>query len=119
MYETEELEVTWDGKPAKVIVRELGFAEVEEAMQKAMQIKAFGSTTQASFDQKAYNQFLILKGITSAPFTINSDSLTKIRYKDGKRILNAIQRLTGLDENEKKTSSEKPTEEDTQSQETR
>ena len=106
-YETEEIPIKWEGKEAKVTVRELSFMEIKEAQQLATTLKTFGTQMQASFDQKAYDQSLLTKGIIQAPFGVNPENLKKIRYKDGLEILYKIKVLTGLEDEEKKTSNEK------------
>jgi len=110
-YETSEVPIKWEGKEASVTVRELSFMEIKSAQQAATTLKTFGTQMQASFDQKSYDQAVLLKGITKAPFAINPESLSKVRYKDGLEILRTIKILTGLEEEEKKSSSEKQSQE--------
>ena len=100
--ETEEVEIRWDGKPVKVVVRELGFLDVEEITSKATSVKATGKTALVDFNQTAYNTGLLIKGIMTAPFQVNHDTLRQIRNKDGKAMLEAIKRLSGIADEEKK-----------------
>jgi hypothetical protein len=102
-YEMSEVPIKWEGKETSVTVRELSFMEIKEAQQAATTLKTFGTQMQASFDQKTYDQMILIKGITKAPFAVNPDNLRLVRYKDGIEILRIIKVLTGLEEDEKKT----------------
>jgi|GEM_PF-4196627 len=113
MEDEKEIEITWNKEPTKVTVRALTFTEVDQIRKKAATIRAIGRVTQTDFDTAAYNQEMIFKGLKEAQFEINIPNITKFSYRDGLAILTEITMLTGLNEDEKKTLSGKPEEENT------
>lgn len=103
-YETNEIEIEYEGKPEKFTIRGLTFEEAETATEVATQFKFIGKTVQGTFKQKEFNMYVLKTGIVSGPAGFEPKEVGKLPAKVGKKLLEAIKILSNMDEEEKKVS---------------
>ncbi len=105
---TKEFEITWNGSPAKVTIRKMGFVEKQKFMEKFIitSVKPDSKGIERvnvkvkPFERKVY---ALQTCIVSAPFKwAEEEQLNKIDPDVGEQIYDEINILNKLDESAKK-----------------
>jgi hypothetical protein len=103
--QTEELEINWNGQKAKVTVQQLLDGDYQDILAASMVTKVKDGQVLVDIDPIRQRQLRIIKGIAKAPFSpVNGDACRQLTVPDANKIDAAVQRLTGLNEEQKKDS---------------
>ena len=106
---TKEVEIMWEGKPAKVVLKKLTWGELNEVLRASLSKVRFGGVMSESgileMDLITFREMLIFKSIVSAPFQKSIDAIRALEGDEGEKLfavatsLNPFFRLVGGGEN--------------------
>lgn len=102
MENTKEIDIIWDGQPAKVKIKELTFAEDNEVRDASREIKTIGKEPIVKITEGRGRETALLKGIVDAPFPhATIEDIGKLPKKIGMQLFAAIDSFNEITEEKK------------------
>jgi hypothetical protein len=91
----KEIEIDWEGKKEKVIVKKLTFGEMNEIIRQVVgKITIIGAETPSiNIDIVAYREMLLLKSIEYAPFKVDIETIRNLEPEIAMQILAVAEEL--------------------------
>ena len=96
----KEVKVTWEGKPAIIVMGEITWKDKKDAIRKSMKKVQHGRSMKKETDPIYQRELMMLSAMKKAPFEINATNIDKLSSKDGERIYIAYTKLNELDDEE-------------------
>ena len=100
---TKELTLEYEDNPVKFTIKRLTMEERGEIEQQAFPMRQFGNEMRIVPDRALAKQLTIVKGLLTAPFTINIQEVKKIDGVLGEMLYQEIEKMNELP-TQKKTS---------------
>jgi hypothetical protein len=105
MENTKEIDIEYDGKPAKVKIKELTFGELNYISDATNTIKFIGKEPQVTTSLGKMKVTTLLKGIVDAPFPHATEGdIENISARLGNKILQEIESFNAIPEEKKDVS---------------
>lgn len=98
MAKSIEVEIQWQGRPEKVVMRRLTFGEKNKLAEESTNIKIIGGMPHTTVSISAMKELGVLKGLVTAPFPINLESVRQLDPEIGERLFEEFQKLNDLEE---------------------
>lgn len=96
----KEVEITWEGKSAKVVVGEITFGELFEIMKAVRKSRIVNGMTIEETDENEMALQILLKSIKSAPFEVNRENIYKLSGRDGAKLMQISAEINTFQNNE-------------------
>lgn len=102
--ETREIEIEYNNKMWKFVVRDLTWAEKNQIISESAIMKSTNKGAAAArFDVNRYNQLYLEKTVVEGPFEINRVNLLKLNAEFGDLLVaNIVERSEIIEEDEEK-----------------
>ncbi len=102
--EKREIEIEWEGKPAKVVIKELTYGERNDIRNESNEIKLMGDSIQTKVNMGRFQELCVLKSVVSAPFKTGDISAVRdLPIETGDKIYKEVDRLNHLSEEKKES----------------
>ena len=90
-----EVEIEWEGKPAKVVLKRLTWGEANEIIRKCIgKVKIVGNEpSSVSFDIVLWKEELLLKSLVEAPFPITMEGIRGLPAELGEKLYRKAEEL--------------------------
>ncbi len=94
----EELKVTWEGKPAKVVVGEIDWQTKMDCIKKSFKRDPLARSQKKESDAILQKELMMVASVKSASFTFNLENLRKLSSRDGEKIYVTYSKLNELND---------------------
>lgn len=98
---TKEIEIEWNGKKEKVVIRKLGFAERNTFMEKFTETKLIGDSAQVFIHPFKMKTLALQTCVVEAPFKTDIASLESLDPDVGDKIYEEIEKFNKLSQTKK------------------
>lgn len=99
--QTKEVDIVWNGKPEKVVIKRFTFGEFAKLRKEVRKITWQGSTQHMDIDEEKLLIRTLLYGISNAPFQIDENTIKNLDKTTGEKLYNEIDSFNTLDEGKK------------------
>jgi len=92
----KEIEIDWNGKKEKVVIRRLSFGETGEVSDIVAPMTAVGGQQTVTLNQHKIRMESMLRCIVSAPFTVDKKTIYGLPNDVGEKIYQEIDQFNSL-----------------------
>lgn len=94
-----EVEIMWEGKPAKVELKPLTFGELLEIQEKSIKRRTMNGIVVEEADNTKIAVLTLMKSIVKAPFEVNEENIKKLEGKWAMKLLEVANQLNSFQTN--------------------
>lgn len=98
MASTKEVQIDWQGRPERVVLKRLTFGEKNRLAEESTEIRLIAGQPNAKVSISAMKELGLLKSIITAPFPITLEQIRNLDPDTGELLFNEFQSLNNLDE---------------------
>lgn len=94
--DTKIIKIKWNNQDRDVEIKRLTFGEMNDIQEQAIKSKIVGTSVQAVISQKTLKEVSLLKGIKTAPFEVDIQTIQGIPADLGNRLFEEINRYNNI-----------------------
>jgi hypothetical protein len=102
---TKEIMLEYEGNETKFVIKRLSFGERTEIEQQSAPLRQIGTEVRMFPDRAMAKLLTVVKGLASAPFTINLVEVKKLDGGLGEELYQEIEKFNSLPDKKKANSS--------------